>query len=213
MNGLGLTLLVALYVACELAANITAGRPIQVMGISAPGGVFIYALTFTLIDLINERLGKVGARRVVIGAFAANLLLALYVSFVLALPAPAYFAQREAFVTVLGATPRIIGASLIAYLVSSFVDVEIFAAWKARIPGYHWLRVLASNAVSTLIDSILFVTIAFAGLLPLLPMIVGQYIIKMAITVVSIPLIYTVRYTKPATPGSSPPVSSGPPLP
>lgn len=194
MSGLGPTLLVALYIACELIANITAGRAVEVAGISAPGGVFIYALTFTLIDLVNERLGKRGAQRVVLAAFVANLLLALYASLILALPVPSFFNRQDAFLTVLGATPRIIGASLSAYLVSSFIDVEIFAAWKARVGGYKWARVLISNSVSTGVDSAVFVVLAFAGTLPLFPLIVGQYLIKMAVTVCSLPLIYATRF-------------------
>jgi queuosine precursor transporter len=206
VTGIGFPLILALYVACELIANITAGRPVELWGVQAPGGVFIYALTFTLIDLINERLGKARARQVVLGAFAANGLLALYSPFVLSLPTPSFFGQRDAFAAVLGATPRIITASLAAYLVSSWIDVEIFAVWKARIGGRKWIRVLTSNAVSTAVDSILFVAIAFAGTLPLLPLITGQYVIKMAVTFVSLPLIYAARYiTLPDAPAESSP--------
>jgi uncharacterized integral membrane protein (TIGR00697 family) len=194
VKGIGIPLLIALYVACELIANISAGRPLEIWGIQAPGGVFIYALTFTLIDLINERLGKTRARHVVIGAFAANLLLALYSTLVLSLPAPPYFTRQDAFAAVLGATPRIITASLLAYLVSTWIDVEIFAAWKAHIGGSAWVRVLTSNTLSTGIDSVLFVTIAFGGTLPLLPLITGQYLIKMVVTLVSLPLISAVRF-------------------
>ncbi len=196
MNGAGIPLLICVYVACELTANITAGRSLEVFGLQAPGGVFIYALTFTLIDLINEKLGKIRARHVVIGAFAANALLALYSAFVLWLPAPPFFQRQDAFTTVLGATPRVVSASLLAYLVSSWIDVEIFAAWKARIGGRKWVRVLTSNAVSTGVDSALFVTVAFAGSLPLLPLITGQYVIKMAVTFASLPLIYATRFLR-----------------
>ena len=194
MNQFGTTLLVAIYIACELIANVTAGRAVELAGISAPGGVYIYALTFTLIDLVNERMGKRGAQRVVIAAFAANALLALYTSLVLMLPAPSFFHQQDAFATVFGATPRIIAASLAAFLVSSFIDVEIFAAWKNRVGSHKWARVLMSNTVSTAIDSALFVGIAFAGQLPLLPLVIGQYVIKMAVTFVSIPLIYATAF-------------------
>jgi hypothetical protein len=204
MNGGWTTLLVALYVACELIANITAGRPVEFAGLQAPGGVFIYALTFTLIDLINERMGKQGARKVVAAAFAANALFALYSALLLLIPAPSFFDRQNEYQLVLGATPRIVVASLAAYAVSSLIDVEIFAAWKKRIRGHRWARVLVSNAVSTGIDSALFVGLAFGGSLPLLPLIGGQYAIKMAVTVVSIPLIYT---TRPVThePGTTPP--------
>jgi uncharacterized PurR-regulated membrane protein YhhQ (DUF165 family) len=79
------------------------------------------------------------------------------------------------------------------------VDTEIFAWWRARVAGPRWVRVLASNAVSTLVDSVLFIGIAFAGVLPVLPLIQGQYVVKMAITLLSLPLIYAVRRPASAT--------------
>jgi len=191
---MGSVLLIALYIACELIANISAAKPVEIGGIVAPGGVFIYALTFTLIDLVNERMGKQGARHVVYAAFAANLLFALYALLIVALPSPAYYTNAPAFAAVLGTTPRIVAASLASYIISTLIDVEIFAAWKKRIGRYKWARVLASNTVSTAVDSALFVTLAFGGILPLLPLIAGQYIIKMAVTVVSLPLIYATKY-------------------
>ena len=191
---MGGTLLIALYIACELIANITASKPVSVFGVVAPGGVFIYALTFTLIDLVNERMGKQGAQRVVYAAFAANTLLALYAMFIVVLPSPAYFTNQSAIASVLGSAPRVVAASLLAYIVSSLIDVEIFAAWKRRVGGHKWARVIFSNAVSTAVDSALFVTVAFAGIMPLLPLIVGQYLVKMAVTVVSVPLIYASKY-------------------
>ncbi|MER3523292.1 MAG: transporter [Ignavibacteria bacterium] len=201
---MGATILIALYVACELIANVTASKPIAVLGFVAPGGVFIYALTFTLIDLINESMGKVGARRVVYAAFVANVLLALYAGLMVTLPAPAYYIGQASYAAVLGSTPRIVLASLTAYVVSSLMDVEIFAWWKERVGRYRWARVMVSNAVSTFVDSVVFVGIAFAGVLPLLPLIAGQYVIKMTITVVSIPLIYLARNTL-REPASHPP--------
>lgn len=191
---MGSVILIALYIACELIANISAAKPVEIAGIVAPGGVFIYALTFTLIDVVNERMGKLGARHVVYSAFGANLLFALYSMLIVALPSPAYYTNAAAYAAILGTTPRIVVASLVAYIMSSLIDVEIFAAWKKRIGGYKWARVLASNSVSTAVDSVLFVTLAFGGTLPLLPLIAGQYLIKMAVTIVSVPLIYATKY-------------------
>jgi uncharacterized integral membrane protein (TIGR00697 family) len=185
--------LIAIYVACELTANVTAGKPVVVWGVVVPAGVFIYALTFTLIDLINERLGKMRARQVVVGAFAGNLLLAGYTALAIWLPAAGFYPHEGAYATILGATPRIVAASLTAYLVSALLDTEIFAWWRTRVRGPRWARVLVSNTVSTFVDSAVFITGAFYGILPLWPLIQGQYILKMIITVVSIPLIYLTR--------------------
>lgn len=185
---------VCLYVACEIIANVTAGRPVSLFGIVVPSAVFIYTLTFTLVDVIHEIYGKDGSRKVILGAFFANILLAVYSYLVIHLPAPAFFADSQSYETVFGSTPRIVLASLTAYLVSSLADVEIYHLWKKRIQKAKWSRVLVSNSVSTLIDSCVFITIAFAGIMPVLPLIVGQYIVKMAITFISLPLIYTTGF-------------------
>ncbi|MBI4301935.1 MAG: queuosine precursor transporter [Chloroflexi bacterium] len=187
------TLLIGLYVACEIIANVTATKQVSVAGLEVPAAVFIYALTFTLIDLVNETLGKRGARQVVYTAFAANLLLAAYVRFAIALPSASFYQDQTAFSGVLGSAPRIVFASLTAYIIASLIDTEIFAWWRQRMIRHRWMRVLVSNGVSTLIDSIVFISLAFGGRFPVLPLIRGQYTVKMVVTLVSLPLIYFVK--------------------
>ncbi len=187
------TILIGLYIACELIANVTASKPVQLGGIVVPAAIFIYTLTFTLIDLINESLGKQGARKVIVAAFIANLLLAAYSHLAVVLPYPRFYSGQEAFAGVLGSTPRIVIASLTAYLISAFIDAEIFAFWRVRVRGPKWTRVLVSNAFSTWVDSVVFITLAFYGIMPIWILIKGQYIVKMAITIGSLPLIYLVK--------------------
>jgi uncharacterized integral membrane protein (TIGR00697 family) len=196
------TLITGLCVACELIANVTASTPIFLgQSFAAPGGVFIYALTFTLLDLAHERLGQVGARRIVYAGFAADALLAGYVQLVAWLGRNTTLAWSGAN-PCLGGTPRIVAASLTAYLISSLVDIQVFAWWRRRGKGPRWTRVLASNSVSTLVDSVIFVSIAFGLVasqpeLPVLPrLIAGQYAAKMAITLISLPLIYAIHAQK-----------------
>lgn len=187
-------MVVGLYVACEIIANVTAGRPVSLFGIVVPSGVFIYTLTFTLVDLIHEIYGKEGTRKVVYGAFIANIILALYVGLIIRLLAPSFFSDTKAYETVFGATPRIVLASLVAYLVSSLVDVEVYHFWKARVEKAKWSRVLVSNGISTFVDSCVFIVIAFYGAMPVVPLIIGQYVVKMGITLCSLPLIYTTGF-------------------
>ena len=187
------TILIGLYIACELIANVTASKPIQLGGIVVPAAIFIYTLTFTLIDLINESFGKQGARKVILAALIANLLLAAYVQLAVILPPASFYSGQEAFSGVLGSTPRIVFASLTAYLISSLIDAEIFSFWRARVQRLKWTRVLVSNAISTWVDSVIFITLAFYGIMPIWMLIKGQYIVKMAITLGSLPLIYLVK--------------------
>jgi uncharacterized integral membrane protein (TIGR00697 family) len=102
--------------------------------------VFIYAIAFALIDLVNEQLGKRGARYVVYTAFLANLLLAAYSVFAMRLPPAPFYDDEDqaAFASVLGSTWRIVLASLTAYLVSSLIDVQVFARWRERVGCYKW---------------------------------------------------------------------------
>lgn len=201
MLKLHVTYLIGLYVACEVIANISAGKITQFGPFTVPAAIYIFALSFTLIDLINEALGKHGARRVVIAGVAANCALALYSLLVVALPAPPWFAHAQSFRDVFGLAPRIVAASLIAALISGLLDVELFARLRRRVNA-GW-RVVASNALSTLTDSVLFILLAFAGA-PNMPsgvlairalalLILGQYVVKMLVTAVSVPLIYTVH--------------------
>jgi len=191
-------ILTGLYIACELIANVTASKPVQLGGVIVPAAIFIYALTFTLIDLLHEILGKVGVRKVIFSALIANLLLAAYVQLAIVLPPASFYSGQEAFSGVLGGTPRIVIASLADYLISSLADAEIFALWKTHMRGPRWIRVLVSNTISTGFDSVLFITVAFYGLMPIGSLIQGQYIVKMAITVLSLPLIYLVKEWRPS---------------
>jgi uncharacterized integral membrane protein (TIGR00697 family) len=191
-KGVAVPVLVALYVACELIANVTASK-ITVFGRwTVPAAIYIFALTFTLIDLINRTMGPRGARQVILGSVLANILLALYVRFAIALPPAPFYGGQEAYEATLGSTPRIVFASLLAYFVASNVDVVLFARLVGRVAP--WGRVLSSNAVSLALDTLIFIPLAFAFTgVALIDLVIGQYLAKMAITLVSIPLIYVVH--------------------
>ncbi|HHW10289.1 MAG TPA: queuosine precursor transporter [Firmicutes bacterium] len=184
--------LVGLYLACELTANVTASKVTVLGPFSVPAAVYIFTLTYTLLDLINHTLGPQEARRVVLAGFIGNAVLAGYSLFAVQLPPAAGWPAQEAFAAVIGNTPRIVFASLVAYLVSSNMDVTAYA-WLSRRTR-PWARVLISNGVGLAVDTVLFVTIAFAGVLPVWPVMIGQYSVKMAVTVLSVPLIYLARH-------------------
>ena len=104
----------------------------------------------------------------------------------------------ESFDSVLGLAPRIILASFVAYLISQHHDVLAFDMWKKVTKGkFLWLRNNASTFVSQFIDSVIFITIAFAGIPggpSLIEMILAQYFIKLMIAILDTPLIYMLTY-------------------
>lgn len=193
--------LVGVYLACELVANVTASKVTVVGPFTVPAAVYIFTITYTLLDLINHVLGPRETRRVVVTGFLANVVLAGYSLFAIRLPPAPFWGAQEAFSHVMGSTPRVVLASLLAYLVSSNLDVTTFALLRNRVAP--WARVLLSNAVGLGVDTVLFIIIAFYGTMPLLPLMGGQYAVKMAVTVISIPLIYLSHYIA-GRPGAEP---------
>ena len=191
--------LTAGYLLCQIIADVTALKMVDMFGIYVPAAVFIYALTFTLRDVVHKQLGKQTAVFMVLTAGVVNVLMAAYFVFTVWLKPAPFWGNQEAYNLILGVVPRIVGASILAEMISELIDTEIYHRIKHLAP---WKRVLGSNAVSLPIDSLIFVSVAFAGTMPLSALIavmLGQILLKAVITVISIPLIYVIP-DKPLTP-------------
>ena len=191
--------LTAGYLLCQIIADVTAAKMVDLFGVYVPAAVFIYALTFTLRDVVHKRLGKQTAVFMVLTAGVVNVLMAAYFVFTVWLKPAPFWGNQEAYNLILGVVPRIVGASILAEMISELIDTEIYHRIKHLAP---WKRVLGSNAVSLPIDSLIFVSVAFAGTMPLSALIavmLGQILLKAVITVISIPLIYVIP-DKPLTP-------------
>jgi len=193
-----LSIIVSAYVAAQLLADVASLKLGLVGGRAIDGGTLIYPLTFTLRDLIHKVAGKRVARTMIFVAAVANLFMALLFWVVDLLPmVPDSGPQSELFGAVLGPVWRIVFASIIAEVVAELIDTEAYSAWVARFQHRHqWGRVLFSNLIAIPIDSILFAVIAFAGVVPMgvvTEIIFTNIGVKVAVTVLSIPLIYLVR--------------------
>jgi len=181
--------LTGLYVAAEVISNVTAGRLVQVGPLVVPGAIFLYAMTFTLRDAIHAAGGEPAAKTAVWTGFFANLLLALYGLFVLTLPAPPWF-EDAPYRAVLGQSARVVAASLSAYLVAQLANTWAFE----KIPGALWRKSLGSNLLAIVLDTAIFITLAFAGTgAPLFLLMAGQLAFKLAFSAALIPLVYGVR--------------------
>lgn len=194
---LAVTLLIGVYVALQLVADVAAAKIVTLAGITMPAGTFVFALTFTWRDLIHKRLGKAWAQGAIIVAAVANIFMALYFWFAISLPPAGFWPLQESFANVLSYVPRITFASIIAELVSELLDTEVYHRMVDRIPERHqWARVLVSNMASIPIDSLVFATLAWAGVRSfdvLIALAAGQILFKGAVTLISMPLIYLVK--------------------
>ena len=193
-----LSLLASAYVAAQILADVSSLRLVDIFGKALDGGTFIYPITFTLRDLVHKLAGKRVARALIVAAAAINLFMAALFWFVAQLPlTPDSGPQSELFAAVLAPVWRIVLASIIAEVISELLDTEIYSAWVRRFgETKQWGRVLASNVVAIPIDSVIFAVIAFAGRVPgsvVWEIIWLNIVFKGVITLVSIPLIYTIK--------------------
>ena len=159
---------------------------------AAPAGVLVFPLAYIINDVITEVWGYGKARLIIWAGFAVNLLAAFFFSIGIIATAAPFWEGQEAFSSVLGNTPRIVAASLLAYLVGSFLNAWIMSKFKILTHGKGFsLRAVLSTLAGEGADSAIFITIAFAGIFPvqaLLTMILTQAIIKTVFEIVILPL-------------------------
>ena len=197
-----IALLASAYVAAQMLADISSLKITEVAGFSMDAGTLVYPFTFTLRDLVHKVAGKQVARALIIGAAAVNLFMAALFWTVDRLPSVAGVGpQTEMFGAVLAPVWRIVFASILAEIVAELIDTEAYSAWAKRFGGRHqWGRVLVSNAVAIPVDSIIFVMVAFAGVVAageVWEIFATNVVVKGLVTVVSIPWIYLVRARAP----------------
>ena len=200
-----IVLLVGGYVICQAIADIGATKLVQIGSVVIPAGTFIFTITFTLRDMLHKRLGKDWARVSIIAAGLFNVVMAVYLALMVALPSPPFYELAEAWNSIFALVPAIGIASITAEVVSELIDTEVYHFQKERFPRWpQWSRVLVSNAVSLPIDSFIFAVLAFVLLPPLfgqeglpfmaaMALVIGQIIWKAVVTVVSLPGIYLVK--------------------
>ncbi|RJR20804.1 MAG: VUT family protein [Desulfobacteraceae bacterium] len=182
------------FVTCLLISNIVAGKLIQVFGIVLPAAVILFPLTYIFGDVLTEVYGFKRSRLVIWIGFAANAFMALVFMLVLQLPYPEFWIHQEAYAAVLGITPRIVIASLTAYFVGEFSNSALLSKMKLLTNGrWLWTRTIGSTVVGQGIDTVVFISIVFAGKVPLsllVSIILAQYVWKVGYEIAATPLTY-----------------------
>jgi uncharacterized integral membrane protein (TIGR00697 family) len=191
--------IVALYVTLVVASNLVAskivGFDVGATTLFAPGATLLFSVTFLLTDIVNERFGRQETQRMIYIAMFAQLAFLLfgYIA-VSATPAP-FFSGQAAFETVFGTVPRIALAGLVTFLISESLDAYLYQWFRLKTHGRNlWLRNAFSSIPAMLLDSALFVTLAFYGTTALLPLIIGLTIVKWIVAVIDIPFMYAARW-------------------
>lgn len=194
-------LIVALFITCLIASNIIAVKLVLIGGLLLPAAIIIFPVSYILGDVLTEVYGYRQARRVIWLGFLCNLLAVAAIWVAQILPAASFWDGQAAFERILGSTPRILAASFLAYLVGEFANAYVLAKMKIATRGrWLWSRTIGSTLVGQALDSAVFITLAFAGAIPLaglLGAIVTQWLAKSAYEALATPVTYAVvRYLK-----------------
>ena len=179
-----------------VVANLIAVKPIGIGTWVLPASIIAYPFTFLVTDTISELYGRKVVSRIVWYGFGLSVAMVILIYIAKILPGAGFWESQDAYDAILGSVPRIVLGSQIAYIASQNSDVFIFHYVRRLTNGRHlWLRNNASTTVSQAIDTVLFISIAFGGTVPLATlgtMILTQYVAKVCIAAVDTPLVYAL---------------------
>ncbi|MDF2716452.1 MAG: rane protein [Paenibacillus sp.] len=185
-------------------ANIQVTKTIVMLGIVMTLGNTIYTSIYMATDLLNEKYGKKAATQAVWFGFFSLLASTVMMQMALVftpLDEPIAQEAQQSMSSIFGLMPRLAAGSLCAYFISQFLDVRVYSYLKTKFASYNqlWIRTNGSTALSQLVDSLVFCTIAFAGLYSFgvwVQIVVSTYLFKFVITAASTPVMYIARSFK-----------------
>lgn len=191
-------LLGILFNVCLVASNLLGTKLINVFGISVTGGLMIFPISYIINDCVAEVWGYRKARLLIWSGFASNFFTVAVGLIAVAIPAAPFWEGEEHFNFVFGMAPRIAFASLMAYLVGSFLNAWVMSKMKIASKGAHFSwRAILSTVVGETGDSLIFFPIAFGWLIDwkeLFTMMVTQIILKTLYEIIVLPV--TIRVVK-----------------
>lgn len=194
-----LLVLSCLFVTVLLTSNLIAVKLVAFGPLTLPAAVIVFPLSYLFGDVLTEVYGYGAARRVIWLGFGCNLIFVLFVLAAGALPGAAGAwdsSAQSAYARILGFTPRLLAASFLAYVAGEFLNSFVMARLKIATQGrWLWTRTIASTLLGQGVDSAIFITGAFTGILPfnlLVRTILYQWAFKTAYEVVATPLTYAL---------------------
>lgn len=174
-----LLILNGLFITSLLIANVLSAKIVSFWGMVIPAAIVAYPLTFLMTDLIGEIWGKEQANKAVKLGFICQIASLVMIGLAILLPVAPFADNQAEFKSIMGQSFRVVAASLVAYYCSQSWDVWIFHKIRDISPKHKWIRNNVSTMTSQMIDTAIFITIAFIGVVPnIWTMIISQYVIK-----------------------------------
>jgi len=193
-------LLIALYVTLVLSAQILAVKISEFdLGFKTffvPSGILVFSLTYLMTDIVNEKFGRKETQKMILIAFITQVAMVFFLWLGVKFPpAPFWQIQQDVWQQIFGLVPRITIASWIAFLISENFDAIGFSWFKKITHGkYLWMRNAFSSIPALALDSVIFIPLAFLGIMPIWPLILGQIVIKWFVGLIDIPFMYLNKW-------------------
>jgi len=183
-----------LYGGMVTLSGVLGAKQVALGPLAVEAGIFAFLLLVVTSSSVAELHGRPVANRLVLFGFVPLVVSLLLSLVVLALPASPQMdpARLSSFETVMGGTPRIWIGGITAYGISTFLNVTIFSRLKTREgSGLLWLRAGIASVLSQVVDTLIFITIAFYGVFPIGELLLGQMLAKVVLSAVLVPpLVY-----------------------
>ena len=191
-------LLGILFNVCLIAANLLETKVIQIGSLTVTAGLLVFPISYIINDCIAEVWGFKKARLIIWSGFAMNFFVVGLGLIAVAIPAAPFWEGEEHFDFVFGMAPRIVAASLMAFLVGSFLNAYVMSKMKIACQGRNFsARAILSTLVGETADSLIFFPVAFGGIIAwkeLLIMMGLQIVLKSMYEVIILPV--TIRVVK-----------------
>jgi uncharacterized integral membrane protein (TIGR00697 family) len=190
-----LLILNGIFITSLLIANVVSAKIVTFGGLVIPAAIVAYPLTFLMTDIIGEIWGKEQANETVKLGFICQLISLVLIGLAIVLPVAPFADNQAEFKGIMAQSFRVVAASLVAYYCSQSWDVWVFHKIREKGTGNKWLRNNLSTMTSQIIDTAIFITIAFIGTVPNIWVMIGsQYLIKCIYALLdTIPFYYLTR--------------------
>lgn len=189
----------ALFTMTLLVSNTLDTKIFTAFGLNLPAGIILFPLAYLAGDLLTEVYGYAVTRRVIWSGLAALLIMIGAYEIARHLPAASFWTGQAAFESIFSHVPRIVAASIVAFLCGEFINALVVARMKVMTGG-RWMaaRFAASTVAGQLVDTSIFVAIAYFGVFAnseLLPIILSGWLVKVAWEIVALPLTILIAKT------------------
>ena len=190
-------ILALIFTMVILTSNVVAGRLIIIGGIVFPGAVLLFPVAYIFGDILTEVYGFKRSRLIIWFGMFMNIIMSLFFLLVNAMPTPTFWqSQAHSYSLVLQMAPRATLFGLIAYFGGEYLNSAVLSKMKVVTKGnLLWARLVGSTIIGEAFDSAIFITGTFMGLINinvLLTMIISQYLLKVGIEVVALPITYRI---------------------